>query len=397
MNILFLSTTFPDAGNPARGTYNAELCKALSESHSVRVIAPRTWSEQGRALWERKPFRQPAFAKQCGLDCHYPTFFYPPGMMRGRYGQFLTSSIRSTVSNVCKSWKPDLVLSYWVHPEGEAGAKIAKQYDAKSAVIVGGSDVLLLPKRPGCRELVVNTLQQTMHVLTVSNGLKNAVQELGIPADKVHTVYQGIDTGKFHPGNIVAARNHLELDLDRPLLLWVGRMEPVKSLDVLINAVEILKESVPDILLCIIGSGSEKARMQQLIEEKQLQNNIRLVGAIGHNELPEWYRAADVTVLSSHSEGLPNVLRESLACGTPFVSTDVGSIHEIAVPGTCELTPTGDAKAFAQAVEEVLAGPHREIAQQYQPRQWQQMADDIVKLVSSTSAHTTQETLSLVY
>jgi glycosyltransferase involved in cell wall biosynthesis len=87
-----------------------------------------------------------------------------------------------------------------------------------------------------------------------------------------------------------------------------------------------------------------------------------------------------MTVLSSQSEGLPNVLRESLACGTPFVSTDVGSIREIAAPGCAELTTPGDWQAFADAIEKVLDGPHRSAAQDYEPRTWSECALEVAAL-----------------
>ncbi len=92
------------------------------------------------------------------------------------------------------------------------------------------------------------------------------------------------------------------------------------------------------------------------------------MGPVSHDQLADWYRAADLTVLCSESEGLPNVLRESVACGTPFVSTEVGSIKEIADPDYSELVPKHDAAALARGIETVLSGPHRAAAQNYQPR-----------------------------
>ena len=73
-----------------------------------------------------------------------------------------------------------------------------------------------------------------------------------------------------------------------------------------------------------------------------------------HDELPDWYRAADLTVLPSRSEGLPNVLRESLACGTPFVASDVGGICEIGDETCSILVPPEDPEALAEAIEQGL-------------------------------------------
>jgi glycosyltransferase involved in cell wall biosynthesis len=95
---------------------------------------------------------------------------------------------------------------------------------------------------------------------------------------------------------------------------------------------------------------------------------------VPHDALPDWYRAADVTVLSSWSEGLPNVLRESLACGTPFVSTDVGSVREIAVAGWSRLADAGDPVGLADAIGTMLSGNVRTVAETYRARTWEECA-----------------------
>jgi glycosyltransferase involved in cell wall biosynthesis len=86
---------------------------------------------------------------------------------------------------------------------------------------------------------------------------------------------------------------------------------------------------------------------------------VRFVGAVRHDQLPDWYRAADVTALSSHSEGIPNVLRESLACGTPYVSTDVGGISELSDHPAIRLVPPRDPAALAEALANSLAERER--------------------------------------
>jgi glycosyltransferase involved in cell wall biosynthesis len=110
------------------------------------------------------------------------------------------------------------------------------------------------------------------------------------------------------------------------------------------------------------------------------------MGPVGHDRLADWYRAADLTVLCSKSEGLPNVLREAVACGTPFVSTDVGSIREIAEPQYAELVAMNSPMAFAEGIRTVLNGTHAAAAKQFIPRTWAETARDTVALFNELIA-----------
>ena len=108
---------------------------------------------------------------------------------------------------------------------------------------------------------------------------------------------------------------------------------------------------------------------------------VLFAGAMAHHALPDWYRAADITVMSSWSEGIPNVLLESLACGTPFVATGVGSIPDLAVDPAHDIVPPGDAAALARAIANRLAHPvERRSMIQYR---WSDTAATVVSVLTS--------------
>jgi glycosyltransferase involved in cell wall biosynthesis len=149
---------------------------------------------------------------------------------------------------------------------------------------------------------------------------------------------------------------------------------------VLIAACAELQSTGLDFELCLAGDGPLRPSIEQSVRQSGLSERVRFLGSVRHELLPDWYRAADATVLSSRSEGLPNVLRESLACGTPFASTDVGSIAEIADPAWSRLAPANDAGALAQAIAGVLTPECRAAAATYRARTWSACAADVVHL-----------------
>lgn len=375
MRILFISTTFPDAGSPARGTYNSALCRALSREHEVRVIAPRFFTEVFGLRRGRQRFLLPADIAQCGISVHYPTYWYTPKILQRSYGVQMWWSVRSTVQCAIREFRPDAVLSYWAHPEGEVGVRAARLADCPAAVIVGGTDVLLLPRLPGRGERVRKVLQQSDAVITVSDGLRDAVVDLGVAPDRVRTIYQGIDSSVFHTRQTrSAARRQLGLESECAQLVWVGRLVPVKALPVLIEAAVLLRNCQIAFQLHLLGDGPLRSALEHQVAQAGLRDHIRFHGAVGHDQLGDWYRAADLSVISSDSEGLPNVLRESLACGTPFVSTDVGSVREIAQPDISLLVPPRNPAALADAIRSLLNQEARDLAALYQARSWEACA-----------------------
>jgi glycosyltransferase involved in cell wall biosynthesis len=282
--------------------------------------------------------------------------------------------------------KPEVVLSYWAHPDGEAGLHAARAYEAHSAVIVGGSDALILPHLRGRGPSVRRVLRESDTVLTVSEGLRNAVLDLDASPDRVHVMYQGVDPNTFHRGDQKAARRTLGLTNARPMLVWVGRMVDIKRLDLLVEACALLRAKNCEFDLYLVGPGERRAAVEAHIERAGLEKMIHCVGPVPYHQTAQWYRAADLSVLCSDSEGLPNVLRESLACGTPFVSTDVGSIREIADPSYSILTRKGDAGELAEAIEAALRGQLRAGAQCYEARTWDDCAADVARILTRSSS-----------
>src|SRR5690606_13540795 len=163
---------------------------------------------------------------------------------------------------------------------------------------------------------------------------------------------RGVDRGLFHPGPRQEARGRLGLPESQKMLLWIGRMVPVKGLDVLLAALARVPQMKRPVLY-LVGGGSEENRLRRLAEELVLTDHVHWMGPTPHSALGDWYRAADLVVLPSRSEGVPNVLLEALACGTPFVASDVGGIGSIASSSDW-LVPPEDPEVLAGAISRSL-------------------------------------------
>ncbi len=387
MRLLFLSSIFPHGTAPVKGTFNLELCRAFARRHVVRVVAPRPFTEtwQQRGTCDEQLAADRWVAESFGLDVSYPTYFYTPKVLRFTYGSTMWHSVKRHLRKVITEFQPDAIASYWAHPDGEVALRAAREIGVPAICMIGGSDVLLMTNERLRRRRVQNVLSQLDAVTTVSESLRQRVIELGVPDDRVHTIYQGVDCDIFHSGDLVAARHKLSLPTDRPLLLWVGRMVDVKGLDVLVAALDRVRQQIPNVRLLLVGDGPLRESILNDVRQRGLTDHVHWVGPKGHSEIADWYRAANLTVLSSWSEGLPNVLRESLSCGRPFVSTNVGGVSEIANSqgGSpfAELVPIGDPVKLAQGIEQALAPSYLAAAQAWPRRSWDQCADDMIALL----------------
>jgi teichuronic acid biosynthesis glycosyltransferase TuaC len=343
--LLLITSSYPSPRRPTKGTFNHDLVTALrGAGDEVRVVVPVPWTDLFRARKTASPIE----------GVNYATWWYPPRVGHADYHRWMARPILGAVRQATQAWRPELVLGYWTHPDGTVALSAARTLGIPGALLVGGSDVNVLTQDPRRRRIIVDTLRAADRVFAVGDALRQSIIALGVPADHVATFERGIDHELFNPGTPREARNRLQLPLDRPIVMWVGRMVPVKGLDILLKSwVSVSKHHARPLLL-LIGDGEERPSLQE--QATRFGDAVRFVGSVGHDALPDWYRAADCVVLPSRSEGIPNVLLEGLACGTPFVASAVGGVPALANPES-RTVPAEQAAALATALTERIALP----------------------------------------
>ena len=394
MKILFFSYAYPNPINPTLGTFNRTMIAGLSSQHEIRVVSPVPFTETWKAsLTGRLPrgLNDPSFQAVPGVQARYCTWFYTPKLFRNSYGGFMRQSVGRTLNRTIKDFQPDIVLSYWTQPDGEVAVAAAHKHGIRAVAMVGGSDVLINGRSGTRRESILNVLRAADGVVTVSEDIRNVLMRDGIPAEKLFTSRRGIDCNLFHDGDATLARQKLGLPNDRPILLNVGRLVEVKGHDTLIQACRILTERGLQFRCYLIGDGPRRLAIEQQIDEYGLEETVKLRGSQSPTQLAEWYRAADLSVLASLSEGVPNVLLESIASGTPFVASNVGGIPEIADEELDRLVPAADPVALADAIAYQL--PRLQSAsrrsRRFEPQTVRQAADEFATLLQAIHANRT--------
>jgi glycosyltransferase involved in cell wall biosynthesis len=313
----------------------------------------------------------------------HPVFFYTPKCLRRSYGRWYGYSIAATIQRLMVDNKPDVVLSYWLHPDGHAANQVAKMCNVPSVVMSGGTDLRVLSQTRTRQTPMRLVLHQADRAIVVSQELVPHALNLGLEPSKIAVVRRGIDRACFFPGDRRAARQHLGIAEASIVLLWVGRFEPVKNPQLLLAAAQVWHRLWGERLkIRLIGAGSLQGELQHTIVRLGLGEVAELIPPMPQPQLANYYRAANLTVLTSDSEGIPNVLLESISCNTPFVATDVGGVSEIASVGLDRLVPANDWERLSvQVIAAVQAAGTG--TRTFLPTSPQQMAMEVEQVLQS--------------
>lgn len=391
IRIVTFTTLYPNAALPAHGVFVENRLRHLIANGRVtsRVIAPIPWIPRAfaklvprRAAFARIPPRE----RRHGLSIAHPRFVVLPkiGMTLAPLLLFARSfwAMRQLAA---ESGGFDLIDAHYFYPDGVAAVLLGKVLNKPVVITARGSDINLIAKFALPRRMICFAANRAVGVVAVSQALKNALIDLGVPASNIHVLRNGVDLDTFCPQDRTRVR--AQLGLEGPALLSVGQLVELKSHDLIIGALL----EIPGFTLLIVGDGPERSRLERLTKELKVTNRVRFLGQIPHERLPEIYSAADALVLASSREGWPNVLLEAMACGTPVIGSRVGGIPEIL---TCpeagiliaERTPAGVATAVKRLFENL---PDRTATRRYAEQfSWDATTQGQIRLFADILAQT---------
>ena len=197
--------------------------------------------------------------------------------------------------------------------------------------------------------LVANTTTEAEDLLTL----------YGAEPERIHVVHPGVDLAMFHPGDQVTARAHFGFGPE-PLLVFVGRLQPLKAPDLLLAAAAQMAQPAR-IVICGGPSGNGDRMPEQLRAQAAslgISDRVTFLPPLPRDELATLMQAATAVVVPSHSESFGLVAVEAQACGTPVVAAAVGGLRTVVADGTSGLlVPTHDATDWARALDDIVGQP----------------------------------------
>jgi teichuronic acid biosynthesis glycosyltransferase TuaC len=312
-----------------------------------------------------------------GVAVTYIPFPVLPVISRSFNGAVIARRLLPSV----RRFNPDILLSYFIYPDGYAAVRIARKLGIPSVVTAVGSDINRIPDPIG-RMLTRSTLRNADFVSTVSQDLCDKARVLGADPARSRTKLNGCDTTVFYPQDRREARQSLGVEPDAEAIIYVGRLDLRKGLGELIEAVAQLIPQRPNLRCYIVGDGPDKPALLEAITRHNAAAQIKIAPSCPTAQVAIWMAAANLVTLPSYNEGCPNVVVEALAAGRPVVATHVGGIPEL-VDNTCgRLVPSKDVPALTQALDEALAQTWNaaEISSRH-GRSWNDVANELYQIL----------------
>lgn len=353
---LLFSTLYPSSVRPGHGIFVETRLRELLSGGQVKtkVIAPVPWffSTNPRFGEYARMATTPLREQHNGLDVLHPRYFLPPkvGMNIAPFALAM-GAIPAAKRLLHEGFDFDVIDAHYYYPDGVAAALLAQYFKKPFTVTARGSDINLVANHAIPRKLMRWAAGHAAASIGVSQALKHAMAEIGMPADRLAMMPNGVDLKRFTLQPQAMLRAALGWP-DGLTLISVGNLVENKGHHIAIEALA----SLPDFRLVIAGEGPQREALQAVAQQHNVTSRVQFLGRVDQAELGQYYGAADISVLASTREGWPNVLLESMACGTPVVATSVGGVPEIVTsPAAGRLMATRTAADAVNAINDLRA------------------------------------------
>src|SRR5687768_2612809 len=258
----------------------------------------------------------------------------------------------------------DVIHAHWAIPTGPAAVMAARKLGVPSIITMHGGDVYVnpeqgydFPTRWYVRPALRWTLRHAGALTAITEDCRQHALRAGAPAERIRLVFNGTDLRRFSPAeNGGRGDSHFG-----PHMIFACRqLFPRKGIRFLLEAAAQLKPRFPDLKIVIAGDGFERPELVRLATELEIAADVTFLGWIPNAELPQYYRAAALSVIPSLEEGFGIPAAEAMGCEVAVVASDAGGLPEVVEDGVTGLVvPRGNSTALAQAIGTLLQDPER--------------------------------------
>jgi teichuronic acid biosynthesis glycosyltransferase TuaC len=345
VHVLTLTPFFPSAENEVSGCFVAESIETLKHSGvESTVIAASPFHHPKKQLSPSAPaawVRYPQIPGNFGLSSA---------------GKFLSARLLRRVRQLHRLHPIDVIHAHAALPCGHAAALLSRRLNIPFVVTVHGLDVFNTCHLGGIpaswrRTVSVEVYREAQKIICISGAVQEILRSGTPPETSSTVVYNGVNPNLFSPNPTEAAT------LD-PEILVVGNLLPSKGHDLVLRALGKLRPIIPQLQCRIIGEGPDRARLQTLVRELGIDEQVQFVGRQTRLEVAELMRSCAVFVLPSWDEGLGCVYLEAMSCGKPVIGCRGQGISEVIKHGNNGwLIPPNDLEALVQGLSALLGSP----------------------------------------
>jgi glycosyltransferase involved in cell wall biosynthesis len=394
LNILTFTSLYPGASRPNHGVFVENRLRHLVSTGLVhaRVVAPVPWFPIAlEAFGDYAALaRMPAREVRSGIEVDHPRFPVIPKVGMTAAPGLMFAATLPLMKRFKRQWDFDLIDAHYFYPDGVAASWLGRALDKPVVITARGTDVNLIPRHALARRMIVNAANRAAGIIAVSQALKDGLVGLGVAANRIEVLRNGVDLEMFSPGDRLGFR--ASLGVKGRVLLSVGHLIERKGHDIAIRALQYL----PEYLLLVAGEGPEESRLRSLASRSGVQDRVRFLGGVAHERLREVYNSADALVLASSREGWPNVLLEAMACGTPVIASAVwGNPEVVSSPDAGILMNARTPESLAEAVNQLFEKlPGREATRAFAEKfSWHETSMGQIRLFERILAEPAQKTV----
>jgi teichuronic acid biosynthesis glycosyltransferase TuaC len=359
VKILAVSHLFPNLKETRYGIFVARQLSELRRlGAEITVLVPRVRRPgflRHFEKWKNYDHKSPLYRIE-GIEAVSIPYTRLPGNFYNRWsGLSAFWAMKNIALELHKSKKFDVIYATDFFPDGDAAARLAKYLNIPAACLCIGVDVNITARSSG---IIYRHFARTAKALdgTLACGQSVADGLEAVTGKSPLCVYGVLDLEEFSPApDKIPARKDLNLPPGKTIALYAGYLTRRKGVYELLEAINRVRKTCPDILLIMCGAGPEERKLRTLIREKGIENIVRMTGDIEPERMHKWMQASDLFVLASHTEGMPNVVAEAMACGLPVVATAVGGLP--AAVGDCGgaiLVPPGNIDEMEKAIVKII-------------------------------------------